>query len=80
MKLVLVLIALSFSCFAETVVTGNEAKSLFENLKGYEYSSGAITTGIEYRLTVRHNDQISCEKEETIYSADANVEYTCTIK
>lgn len=65
---------------AETVISGDEAKTLFQNLKGYEYSYGAITSGVEYKWTVRHNDEMSCEKFETIYSFDFNVEYVCTLK
>jgi len=81
MKILAALIlALSFAANAESIVSGEEAKVLFENLKGYEYSYGAKTTGIEYKVTVRHNDQMSCEKEETIYTYDFNVDYTCTIK
>lgn len=74
------LVALSFSAMAETVITGDEAKTLFQNLKGYEYSYGAITSGIELRYTVRHNDEMSCEKAETIYAQESTIEYTCTIK
>lgn len=80
MKLVAILMALSFSLHAETIVQGEEAKALFENLKGYEYSSAAIATGIQYRSTVRHNAQVSCEKEETIYTNESQVEYTCTLQ
>lgn len=80
MKLVAIFFILSFSIQAETIIKGEEAKELFENLHAYEYSSGAISRGIEYRLTVRHDDKISCEKEETIYSNDVQIEYTCTQK
>lgn len=71
---------LSFSALAETIVTGEEAKNLFENLQGYEYSAGAVTAGIQYKLTVRHNSDISCEKEETIMGNESQLQYTCTIK
>lgn len=70
---------LIFSAHAETIVKGDDAKSIFENLHAFEYSSAAITTGIEYHLTVRHDDSVSCEKEETIYGSQSEIEYTCTI-
>jgi hypothetical protein len=69
-----------FSAHAATVVKGEEARDLFQNIHAYEYSSAAITAGIEYHLTVRHDENISCEKEETIFGTQSETEYTCTIK
>lgn len=73
-------LTLSFSAMAETVISGDEAKTLFQNLKGYEYSYGAKTAGLELRYTVRHDNEMSCERAVTIYTNESSVEYTCTIK
>lgn len=63
----------------EKVITGEEAQAIYQQINGFEYSSAAITTGVEYHLTVRHNKSVSCQKEETKYanSESATIEYTC---
>lgn len=64
----------------KTVIKGVEAEALFNGLNAFEYSSAALTSVLEYRLTVRHDNVISCEKEETKYlnSETVEVQYTCT--
>ncbi|MFA6238003.1 MAG: hypothetical protein WC635_11785 [Bacteriovorax sp.] len=61
-------------------VQGEEAKTIYDQLKGYTYSSGALTALLEYRITVKHDAIISCQKEETTYSGSnvVETEYTCT--
>ena len=87
MKAVILFIALNIMsgtlCASESsksIIKGEEAEALFNELRAYEYSSAAITSVLEYRLTVRHDNVISCEKEETKYinSAKFEVQYTCT--
>lgn len=82
MKLAIFLIALSLfsgNLFAETIIKGEEARIIYEQLNAFEYSSGAITAGLEIHITVRHDNVVSCEKEETKYAnAEADIEYTCT--
>jgi hypothetical protein len=81
MKTALIIsIFMSFGLLANEV-TGTDAENLYNNLKGYEYSSGAITSVMEYRLTVRHDETLECQKEETHYKNDERVEtiFTCTL-
>jgi hypothetical protein len=72
------LILISFNSFAGDI-TGDEAQKKFDQLNKYEYSAAAITNGIEYRLTVRHDDVITCQKEETKYPSSEvrEIEYSC---
>lgn len=82
MKLAILFIAFSMfsgNIFAETVIKGEEARIIYEQLNAFEYSSGAITAGLEIHITVRHDNIISCEKEVTKYAnAEEEIEYTCT--
>jgi hypothetical protein len=86
MKIVMLLALISFNSFANdvattTTITGEAAEKIFNELKGFEYNTGAITKTIEYRLTVKHDDKTECQKEETYYPGDKSSEiiYTCTI-
>lgn len=68
----LLLLLASFSSFGSTgetsaVIKGAEAEKIFNQLNAFEYSSGAITEFLEYRITVRHDDRINCQKEVTTY-------------
>jgi hypothetical protein len=67
---------------ASNIITGEAAEKIYQELKGYEYSAGAITAGIEYHLTVRHNESMECQKEETRYTSSELVEilYSCIPK
>jgi hypothetical protein len=86
MKLLLLFSLISFNLLADEVVpsntiSGSEAEKIFNELKGYEYNTGAITKVLEYHLTVKHDDKTECQKEETYYPGDKSSEiiYTCTI-
>ena len=68
------------------VIRGVEAEAMFNQLNGFEYSAAAITEFIESREVVRHNDQISCQKEVTIYKninhedVQIDTQFECLIK
>ena len=79
MTLLLSLLSLSGIVMAQDL-SGLEAAQKFESIVGFESSSIVRVTGLEVRLTTRHDKEISCEKEETIYSNsnEVEVEYRCS--
>jgi len=66
-----------------TFITGAQAEAIFTELEGSsEYSAGAITEFLEYRMIVRQNDKFECQKATTLYKGVnlTEVEFECTIK
>nr|BDT29428.1 hypothetical protein BHI3_28940 [Bacteriovorax sp. HI3] len=76
------LLLMSVSAFAETRITGKDAENLFNSLEGqYEYTSGAKVRGLSIETIVRHDNEISCQKEIVEYSgALATISYECIVK
>ncbi len=76
------LLLMSVSAFAETRITGKDAENLFNGLAGqYEYTSGAKVSGLSIETIVRHDDEISCQKETVEYSGSlATFSYECIVK
>jgi hypothetical protein len=66
-------LVMSFNVSASEVI-GDIAKEMYNNLKGQEYKTGAITSILVYHLTVRHNEKLECQKEETQYVNDGSIE------
>lgn len=65
---------------ANPVITGPEAEKMFNELNGSEYSAAAITENLEYRMIVRSNEAIKCQKSITTYklSNQVEIEFECT--
>lgn len=86
--LITIFLFTSFSAFSSDqlstkLITGQAAEIMFDELNGAsEYSAGAITDFIEYRMIVRQNDVVECQKATTIYNASnlVEVEFECRLK
>jgi hypothetical protein len=57
-------------------VTGDAAREIYNKLKAYEYKTGTTTSLLVYNLTVRHNEILECQKEETQYVNDNHIDTT----
>jgi hypothetical protein len=84
MKISLIIMFFSFAVCAneissQSLTTGVVAEQLYKSIKGFEYSVGANTSAVQYNLTVKHDDQHECQKEETHYLNEkkTEVEFSC---
>lgn len=79
-KIILVLSAMFVNyAFASESIQGLSDQEIFEQLKGQrEYSYSAITEFLRVDTVVRHNNEVSCEKETTTFkNAEPTIVFRC---